>query len=482
MKTSRRIFIKNSIGGLSALTISPLAFSSPKSRPRNSLDIAKIAKKKWNRTPLTILYPKGSLGNLKPIASEFSKASGIKINLKEGSLDNIAAEMMLDNKIYHKSNFDIALPATFNLPNLVEANVIEDLSSYAKEFEPKNFKDDILYDRGDFYKGKFYGYQADGDTYIMFLNKSFLENESFKSSYLKKTGNQLKVPKTWEELDRQIEFFHDPQNNRYGGNLFRNKDYQIWEYWVRLHGKGLLPFKDDMTPNIEHPQSIQALKEMLKINKFLDERSFKDSLFDNFKNFSEGKSYVNFGWGGTQKYLNGPNSKIKNNMTFAPLPGGVKNGKTFTVPYFNWGWNYTVSQNSNQKEVAYLFCLFASTSEISKKSVREVGGYFDPHRQGHYNCPEITKTYSKDFLKIHETCLKNSIPDLYLSGQGQYLGALKQIIHNCSLGNLTPELAFKELHKKWESITEKLGRKQQILQWSFLKKSYPQNLLKVLQS
>ena len=38
-------------------------------------------------------------------------------------------------------------------------------------YEPADFQKDVLYTIGDYYKGSLYGYETDGDTYLMFYNK-----------------------------------------------------------------------------------------------------------------------------------------------------------------------------------------------------------------------------------------------------------------------------------------------------------------------
>ena len=132
---------------------------------------------------------------------------------------------------------------------------------------------------------------------------------------------------------------------------------------------------------------------------------------------SRGDIYCNIGWGGTQKYLNGPASSVRGRLRFGPTPGGVIDGVTVQVPYFNWGWSYVVTAASPLPELAYLFALFASTPEMSTRAVRQVDGYFDPFRPEHYADPGIKAAYSDAFLQTHRAALEGAIPDLYLPAQ-----------------------------------------------------------------
>ena len=476
MKT-RREAIKTIVALLFSSQLKGLAYAS------SSLEYQKIGqliKESFSDVKkLVLIYPKGSKANLTPVVEEFFKLTGIVVELQEGSLDEIASEVLLESKLVKKTKvFDLALPSTFTLPDLVEANVIENLSLYEKKY--KNFEANSgLYTRGDRYNNKLYGMQTDGDTYLMFYNQSFLTDKTLQAEYASKYGKAIEVPKTWEELDQLIRFFHNPAKERLGGNLFRNQNYTIWEFWMRLHAKGILPFDEQMVPQIDSDLGIEALEELVKITEFLDPAVMKSGLFENFKLFAQGKSFCNLGWGGTQKYLNGPKSKIKGQLKIDLPPGGLFKGENFSVPYFNWGWNYVVSSHSKNKDLGYLFCLFATSSFISTQAVREVDGYFDPYRLEHYEDPVIKKIYSQEFLSAHKQGMQQSMPDLYLKGQGLYSSALKQAISMAVMKQVSPKLALQRVAKKWQQITDKIGRKNQINRWRELKNSYPAKLKKV---
>ena len=374
---------------------------------------------------LTILQPKGSLGNVKPVGDKFSQLTEVKVDYVEASLDEINVKI-LSQSLSNETYFDIALPATFGLPDLIEAGSIRSLDKFVKLYEPTNFNNDILYPIGDSYKGKFYGYQTDGDTYLMFYNRVWLEDKIEQINFKEKYGYSLTIPKTWEQLDQMIEFFHRPEKNMYGGALFRNKDYIAWEWWTRFHAKGYYPFNNSLQPQINSEAGINALSELINTTKYLHPQTKTNGLFDNWKAFAEGNMFCNIGWGGTQKYLNGPKSKIKGKLAFGPTPGGIVNQKLLHTPYFNWGWNYTVSSFSKYPEIAYLFTLYACSPKMSTEAVKFANGYFDPFRNEHYVDDEIINTYSKPFLAAHKFSMENSIPDLYLTGQGEYWDVFKR--------------------------------------------------------
>lgn len=442
-------------------------------------DTINYIKNKYSGKTLNLLYPKGSLANVSVIANSFFQQTGVKVVLKEAELNSISSEMILDSSLKGRDqNIDVALPATYGIPDLVEKKAILNLSEYANKFEPANYRIDCLYNRGDFYKGRFYGYQTDGDVYLMFYNNKI--SEKYRVIYENRYQEKYEVPKTWDKFDEQVKFFHKQSSKVSGGVLPRNNEFTIYEFWLRLHSFGFYPLNDDFSSRLTSEYSVEALKNIVELSKYLDPTTRTNDIFDNFEIFSQGNSFSNLGWGGTQKYLMGPKSKVKNSLTYSATPGGINKGKQFNVPYFNWGWNYVVSSRTTKEELAFLFCLFASSPQASADAIKERDGYFDPYRSSHYEDKRIIDLYGSEFLKVHYESLKSSIPDFYVSGNGLYTSALQRGISLSLQGYLEPEKSLKLVSEKWEKITDRIGREQQIKQWKFLKKSYPKNLKAIL--
>ena len=428
---------------------------------------------------LTIMYPEGSVANLNPVMSAFTEQTGVRFRLTEVPVDEINEELLLEAEL-RRGNFDIAVPATFGLPDLAESGIIRNLDSLASVHEPAGFGDDLLYRIGDYYKGSLYGYQTDGDSYLMFYLKDWLEDESERKGFADRYGRELQLPDTWEELDQLMAWFHRPSEGRFGGALFRNELYAAWEWWVRFHAKGYFPFDAELSPQIHNSAGVEALEQLVAATRFQAPGARSHGLFENFEAFGRGNTFCNLGWGGTQKYLNGPDSQVRDRLAFGPTPGGIVDGRLLRTPYFNWGWNYVVSSLSVHPELAYLFTLFATSPETSTLSVREPGGFFDPFRANHYADPEIVKSYSRPFLKAHEASMRNSIPDLYLKGQVEYFDELRVNVLAAIRGHVSPRAALKRTADEWDRITDRMGRKSQEVQWRFLASSYPESVRKHL--
>ena len=168
---------------------------------------------------------------------------------------------------------------------------------------------------------------------------------------------------------------------------------------------------------------------------------------------------------------------MRGRLLFGPTPGGESQGQLLPVSYFNWGWNYVVANTSPVPELAYLFTLFASLPGPSTESVREAGGFFDPHREEHYEDSAVNAVYTDGFLAQHRESLGDCVPDFYLHGRDEYFAALGRYLDRANRGELAPARALLLASRAWEKITDRLGREGQAEQWLHLKRSYPRHVL-----
>ena len=438
------------------------------------------------RSTLRVLIPEGSEANLEPVAKAFREARAVDVLLETCGVDDVATEMTL-RTIAGAANFDLALPPTFSIPDLVEAGIIQPLDLSGAKPGPQGQALEVppppsLFPLGDSYKGTKYGYQTDGDVYLMFFNKRLLEDAPSAKRFADRYGRDLEIPQTWQELDEAMEFFHQPEEEQFGGTLFRSTDYIAWEFWIRLHAKGIFPVDDEMKPLLASPEGIAAARELIAASQWLSPDSATAGLFDNWKTFGEGRTFCNLGWGGSQKYFRRPGSKIRDSVIAAPTPGGRIDGSLARISYFNWGWNFTVSSRTSQRQLSTEFARFATSGDAAVQAVRAADGFFDPYLDAHYEDEAIEKIYTRPFLHEHRKSMAQAIPDFYLAGRGEYFDLLGRFLAAANMGKIDVEDALKVVTSGWNLITDRLGRKSQQAQWQFIKGRYPSDLKQVLRS
>lgn len=423
-------------------------------------------------TPLRLLAPEGCRANIVPVIAHFHEMTGVDVTLIETGVDDIAATLAYAS-LSGQADYDLALPATFSLPDLVAAGAIRPLTAYAARHESAGFRDGILYDVGDSFDGELYGFQTDGDAYLMFYHRGLLEDADERARYADLHGEALDVPATWEELDRQMAFFHRPERGLFGGALFRSTGYLAWEWWVRFHAKGVWPLSAAFAPQIDSDAGVEALEQMIRASAHLVPEARVFELFENWKRYAQGDVYCNIGWGGTQKYLNGPLSAMRGRMVHGPTPGGIVDGRLLRTPYFNWGWDYVVTADSTRPELAYLFAMFTSTPAMSTLSVAQSGGFFDPFRPEHYADARIREVYGEEFLAVHEASLRQAVPDLYLANRGEYFRLLGDWLDRAIDGRVDPAAALANVARGWEALDARTSHERQSERWQALRAKYP---------
>ena len=76
--------------------------------------------------------------------------------------------------------------------------------------------------------------------------------------------------------------------------------------------------------------------------------------------------------------------------------------------------------------------------------------------------------------------MANAIPDLYLDGQGEYFGSLRENIAAAMNGKMSSKEALDRTARQWRLITFRLGKTSQLEQWTYLKSRYPNDLPQIL--
>jgi multiple sugar transport system substrate-binding protein len=423
---------------------------------------------------LRVLAPRGCEANLRPVTTAVEAKTGVQVSLMLVPVDEINSVILLDQMTGQKA-FDVALPATFGIPDLVDAGALLSLDDYARQYETPDVTEGMLYRIGDSFDGQLYGYQTDGDTYLMFYNTEMMDDPALQGAYGDTFGAALDIPSSWAQIDQQMAFLNTPDENRWGGLMFRNQVYTVSEWWCRFHAYGKWPMAPDLDPLIASDEGVAALEDMIRSTAHL--ARYNQQLVGNWKFFEAGTTYCNIGWGGMQKFLNKPGGRMRGKLRHSATPGiTTASGEHVEIPYFNWGWTYVVAASSPVPDLAYQFCSFAVTPEISTRAVRQSDGFFDPFRSEHYEDDGIAETYSRSFLDIHKASLQSAIPDFYVARRAEYIAALSRWITRALLDDMPPREALERAADEWRIINTKINHTDQSRRWRQLCQKYPASL------
>ena len=426
---------------------------------------------------LLALLPEGSEANVRPVARRFEALTGARVTLTTTPVSDINTDLLIRHGLGQP--VDLALPASYGLPDLVSAGALRPLDELVPQWSSSTSQAS-LYALGDVVEGRVYGLQTDGDVYVMFYHRGLLEAPEFVAAFAAQHGVEPTPARTFSELDRLLRFFHKPSAGRYGGALFRAPGYLAWEYWMRLHALGRWPFDEQMRAQLTSPEGVRALVDLVDASRFLHPAAATANLTDNWRVFAEGQTLCNIGWGGSQKYFRQHSKALRGQIIVARTPGAAVGHGAVDFGFFNWGWNYAVPRTSRRPELAALFACFAVQPDVSALAVRQADGFFDPFHDAHFRDEGIASVYGKDFLSVQNSSLRSAMPDLYLPGRSRYIDTLDEYIHRVDRGQLRPREALQSVTNAWESHTDELGRAAQARAWAALRRKYPRSLRELL--
>ncbi len=421
---------------------------------------------------LRLLIPVGSDANITPIVSAYTELTGVAIDIQTVAVREVGTTL-LTSRMMSNQRYDIVLPATYELPELVAARAIRPMDTIARIDGTGRDDDGALFSHGNDFNGHSYGRQTDGDVFLMFLNKAILKDHRLTDGYAGRYGTPFSVPSSWEELDRQIAFVH-LNNGHPGAVLFRDRGQIEWEFWLRLHAKGVWPLSSEFDPQFDGDAGRDALSDMINVSPHIEQsRHNKSSFLAGWKAFTESGADATFGWGGTQKIFRDGGLDPGQQFLAAPVPGGLGAGTPDTLPYFNWGWSYAVTEGTPHPDLALSFVEYARSAEVSTRAIRERSGFFDPFRVEHYSDPVIGEIYGSSFLKVHRASLSNAIPDFYVANRNAYFDTLSAWLTLAIEGEVDPRTALSKAADHWRLLTSKQQKPRQAARWRQLRSSYP---------
>lgn len=420
---------------------------------------------------LRILVPRGSEANVHAVASLFEDLTGVTVILDSVGPRDVGTTLLLD-AMQGGETWDLALPATYDMPDLVGAGAILPLEDAGGE----DVGAASLYDHGNIFDDVRFGYQTDGDTIVAFYNTSVYDDPELQGRFEDAFGQRFSLPSSWEALDRHLVFVDTATQGRARGLLRRSASSIGTEFWLRLHALGVWPLSADFEPQIDSDEGIAALEAMLRsASHVADEAQGGNALFENWRRFEAGNIFATLSWGGMQKYLNRTDGPVAHQLVHAQAPGSESGGPV-SVPFFNWGWSYCIPKGSRQPQIARAFAEFAVSAEPSTAAVRAAGGFFDPFRAEHYDDPVIRKVYGEPFLEVHAASMENAVPDFYVPDRGAFMASLAKWLLRAMDGSVRPAKALRGAGDEWRQIAATGLRKDKLRAWQATRASYPAEL------
>ncbi len=368
-------------------------------------------------------------------------------------------------------DIDLTVARTHEFADLIEQGLVEDLTPLLGEF---GFRIDGRSRQG-FVRPRLQGYfgdrlvaiPADGDVTMFYLRRDLLESPAERTAFRKAYGRDLGVPKTWQEYEQLISFFHRPQKGLFGAAEQRERagGWMLWQArYISQSAPHRKLFDENVKPLIDSPEGVAATESYIRTVRFSPPEILEDGKDYSYSLpfFLQGKAFATVNTIAGAKLFNSPASSVRDKFIAIPLPGTRIGDKLVRNNIPIYGNNLVVSAKGAQRKLAFLFTMWLTDPDISVRTVGVKGGHTDPYRWHHLGESHIKELYTPDALDIFSKEWTVALPPgTGLPGDAEYLDALERRIWLAAKGEISAKDAMRQTAQEWEKITERLGRDRQ---------------------
>lgn len=424
--------------------------------PRNAA--IKVAFKSGNIAAL--------LGPELELQREWEQRSGVMINARvipqQPSVANLKAN----------PDIDLTVARTNEFPDLLEQGLVEDLTPLLKQF---GFRLDGTPPQG-YVRPRLQGYfgdkavaiPADGDIPLLYLRRDLMENSAERAAFRQAYGRELTPPKTWQEYDQLVSFFHRPQQGLYG-TVEQRERAGGWMFWLPRYLSQSAPhrklFDENLKPLVDSPAGIAATESYVRTVRHSPPEILGDGRDYSYTMplFMQGKAFSSVFTIAGAKLLNSAASGVRGKFVTAPIPGNRVGGRIVRQNMPIYGNNLVVSSRGAQRKLAFLFAMWLTDPDNSLRTVGVTGGFTDPFRWHHLGDSRIKELYTPQALAVFASEWAIALPPgTGLPGDGEYLEILDQHLWEAASGKISAAEAMRHTAQDWEKVTQRRGRDQQL--------------------
>lgn len=213
---------------------------------------------------------------------------------------------------------------------------------------------------GTLYMLPFYNYSM-----AVIYRQDLLDDPEEQAAFKQKYGIDLKVPETWDEYWKQVQFFSrdedgDGNNDFFGTVIQGQRGDCISMQWANyLYSQGGRYHDENWTPLLDSEEAIKAMEYYREAVENYSPPGSEAYCFDEaFNVMAQGKAYSFVTFNILYAGFEDPEaSSVVGKVGIAPNPGGGLNG----------GWGWAIPNSSPNKDAAWTFIKWVESPEIAKQ-------------------------------------------------------------------------------------------------------------------
>ncbi len=302
---------------------------------------------------------------IQELLPEFTEATGIDVEIEAISYIDMHSKLV-PQLIAPQGSYDLIVVDFYWVGEFTKAGWLMPLDDLAERdgidtsvYVPK-LMDLVGRVDGTLYMLPFYNYSM-----ALIYRQDLIDDPAEQAAFKEKYGMDLRVPQTWDEYWKQVEFFTrdingDGDRDFFGTVIQGQRGDCIAMQWSNyLYSQGGLFHDADWNPTLDTPEAIKAMEFYREAVEKYSPAGSESFCFDEaFNVMAQGKAYSFVTFNILFASFDDPSSSsVVGKVAITPNPGGGLNG----------GWGWAIPNSSPNKEAAWTFIKWAESFETAKK-------------------------------------------------------------------------------------------------------------------
>jgi len=410
---------------------------------------------------------------LKPLAA----AKGINLEIV-GVPFTAVYEKLKTEFVGGTGAYDVVIFYPAYMGEFAEFGYIQPLDGLFSIHNPK--MDDVVpayRDLYDMYNGKTYALPYDGDILNLYYMQHIFSDAGEKAAFKAKFGQELAVPKTWDDLAKVAQFFTRKKGEKLAGKTLDQDFYGFaflgargfaYAWWGNIFGSlGGAYFDKNMKPQINAAAGVEALNIQKKLKEFCPPDVMNYGYTELMNAYLQGRVATMIQWSDVWKKANDPKlSKIVHDAGISQMPGvrqpdgsiyfraSAPVGRVIAIP----------TTTKHPKEAFWVASMLSLDLGIRSVTSNDTGE--DPYRISQFDNTQAFEKFgstaeAKNYLAVVKDNLNHIFPDINIPGSAEYLDALDVAVTSALSGASDSAAALNTAAASWDKITQSLDPARQ---------------------
>jgi len=440
---------------------------------------------------------------------EFEAATGATLTIVADPIGE-AFPRLLEDAATGSNRFDAAMIGMWWLGELVAGDYIMPYDEFYADdsgrFPKLNVEDELPGLQAlRQYDGQLYVVPYDADGQVLYYRRDLLTDPAHMEAYKTETGNDLGVPRTWEELTAIAKYFNgkplggDEETGsgismhlKVGGQGMFHFMSLSAPYVIGPENKNLYWFDpENMDPLVESEGHRRAMEAYLELVQYGPQAMAAWALGEAWDYFLRGNAVFTYSWGDVGGLAVERNAFVKGKVGTVPLPGTMayvnpKTGEEYQTDAPNLvgnttggSWSGVIMKASENPDLAYYWLALTST-EPKQRYYATVGtDGVDPGRLSQMP-PDVVEggtgdiadylaqgwdaADAREYLRAYYDNYQNpnQLPYLRIPGTFDYWTAMDIRLSEALTSGTSPEDALRQMAEDFREINDRLGVEEQL--------------------